>query len=586
MDSVDQSMWTALRATWLVSGTLVFLSFLYSGPVGSLVTGRVLLAVALTFFGSSLLALSAMPAPEAGTDSTGSDDARPGDHPGAGGRLLRPVRRAYAEQEPVVVGVTLGLLCLVVGVHLAGPAVLDAVVGRLRDLLLVTFGRAFLWVGFLSVGFCLAIVVGPWGDVRLGGPDAEPEYSLVAYVVVVFTAGIAAGLVLSGSTDVLSHYKQPPPVTGAEPYSARAVVAAMEGSMLHWGISTWSLYGAVGVPIAYFAYERGAPLRPAAALAPVFGADGLDGTPARLVDAMAIFAVLFGVASSLATVTDQFLAGVAHQWEVHVGGVSEVLFVAGVTVAFTAAAVSGFARGIRRIATVTALVFVALTLLVFVQGPTGPVVRTAAAATAGYLAEFPALSLAVRDAGWRADWTAFYWSWWLAWAGFAGLLLAGLSKGRTLRTVVLAGVVAPTVATLAWVVVIGGVVLEVQHGMVVDLDAVMRLSGTDVAAYPVFDHLLLGRLMVFLLLAVVVTFVVASADTATLTVAVAAARSGRAPSAPSVVFWGGLQGAVTAVMVAATDTGALRTLSALAGGPVAVLAVVGMAGTAWSLWRR
>lgn len=579
MVGVEGRTGTAIEATWLASGAVVFLAFLYPRLAGVMFEAWQLLAVAVTFVGCGLLYLCAMPSP------AGADGRDRGGPEKSGGRLADRVAGAVREQDPVVAGVAGGAIALTLLARFLRPEPVAAGASALRGLLLRGFGWWYLGATALAVAFCLAVVVGPWGRVRLGGPDAEPDYGLATYVVMTTTAGVAAGLILAGSTDVLAHYRVPPPWVDAPARSEGAIAGALATASFHWGISAWSTYAAVGVPVAYLSYNRGAPFRPSALLAPVFGADGLDGPGPRLFDALAVLAVVGAVGTSVASVTEQFMAGVGYQWEVQGGGLAALLFVALVTTVFTAAAASGVVRGVRRIATATGACFVLLTVLVFAQGPTGPVTRTAAAATVDYLREFVALSVVVRDAAWRADWTAFYWVWWFGWAAFVGPFLAGISRGRRLRTVVLAGVFAPATALVAWLQVVGGTFLRYQHTGVVEVLPTVLLSGTSVAVYPVLERLLLGRLMVFLLLVVLVGFVVASADVATLAVALTAVRPGRVPSRGTVALWGVVLGAVAATFVLVEDAASLRTLSVLAGTPVAVASVVGMAGTVLSLWR-
>ncbi len=448
-------------------------------------------------------------------------------------------------------------------------------------------GAFFLGAVLIAVAYCLFLLLGPWGDVRLGGPDAEPAYTYPTYFTLIFTAGIAAGIVFWGPAESLFHYQSPPPYFGAAPETDAAVGGALTYALFHWGLSAWSAYAVVGVPVAYYAFERGAPLRVSAILTPFLGPEGLDGLPAWVVDTLAVFATVGGIATSVALVAEQFLAGIGFQWGVTTGQTGPVLFVGGLTLVVVLSAVTGVHRGIRRLAGVNVALFALFAVVVAAVGPLGVVSDRGAAALGSYVVNFVPLSLHVGGA-WVAEWTVWNWSWWFSWAPFAGLFVAALSRGRRVRTVVFTGVVATSLATMAWFVLLGGTSLWVQRAGVADvLGAVAARGGTEtVVGFQVFAALPLGQLLTFLFLALIVVFMTTSADTSTLVVSVLAAREGVAPSTGSVVFWGVFQGAVAVSLLLVGGGQTLQALAVLTGGPFAVLSLVALAGLTLSFYRR
>ncbi|GAB7089837.1 hypothetical protein JCM18237_01080 [Halorubrum luteum] len=581
---IERGLRKLLAPVCVLSGIVVVSGYFFPEIVGETVSGPAWLVVSLLFFGSGLAYLAVLPAREENEEA--ADEAFDPEY------LLR-VRRAgvsgllrgfLARQDRMMFGVPVALFALFFAGQLLAPSRTFAVVGAVEAVVTAYGGPVFVAVVALSVACCLALLVGPWGSIRLGGSDAEPAYTYPVYFTMFFTAGIAAGIVFWGPAEALFHYDAPPPLFDVEPRSAEAITPALTYALFHWGISAWSAYVVLGVPIAYFVYQRGAPLRVSSVLTPFFGVENLGSRWCRLVDTLAVFATIGGIATSIAFVSQQFLTGTEFQWGVPFGTVGMLLFVTGLTLVFVASAQSGVDRGIRRIAAVNIVLFALFGLIFLAIAPRAAVVEYGRSALGSYAANFLVMS-AQMSGEWTAGWTVWNWAWWFSWAPFAGLFLAALSRGRTIRTVVATGFLATSAATLVWFLLLGSTSLHLQHTGVVDvLAAVDAYGGSEaVAGFPVFETLPLSRLLMFLFLALIVVFIVTSADTSTLVVAVLATERDAAPTTSGIVFWGVFQG-VVAVSVLATDSAEpLQAMAVLAGGPFAVVALVAVAGLAWTL---
>jgi len=567
----------------VLSGAAVLSGFFFPTYIGETISGEVWLTVALVFFSSGLGYLAVLP--------HSSDDEGTDEDP----YLLRVRRRGVREmlrgfldrQELVTLVPTVAVFALFFLLQAVFPTRTSGVVDGVTDGILQVGGPVFLVAVFISVCYCFLLLLGPWGDIKLGGPDTEPAYTFPTYFTLIFTAGIAAGVVFWGPAEALFHYGNPPPYVDAAPESSAAIGGALTYALFHWGVSAWSAYAVIGVPVAYFVFNRGAPLRVSTILTPFLGVEGLDSPWSRFVDTLAVFAIIGGIATSVALVSEQFLAGTAFQWGVTAGTLGPVLFVGGLTIIFTLSAVSGVHRGIRRISGLTVLLFGLFAALIVAIGPGSFILERGTAALGSYAVNFVPLSLHV-GGEWVADWTVWNWSWWFSWAPFAGLFIAALSRGRRIRTVVFTSVVATSAATMVWFLVLGGTSLFVQHTGQADILAAMSAheSAEAVAGFPLFEALPLSQLLMFLFLALIITFMTTSADTSTLVVSTLAARRGLAPSSATIVFWGILQGAVAvaALLVGGAET--LQALAVLTGGPFAVLSLVAMAGLALTFYRR
>ncbi|PSQ02298.1 glycine/betaine ABC transporter [Halobacteriales archaeon QS_4_69_31] len=565
------------------SGAVVLSGFFFPEFVGTVVTGETWLAVALVFFTSGMGYLAVLP--------YSPDPEEPSGEPALLGirrtGVVGTLRNFATKHDPVVFALPVGVFALFFCVQAVAPAATNEAVNGVSGAVLQNTGPVFLGAVSLAVCYCLFLLLGPWGDVKLGGPDTEPSYTYPTYFTLVFTAGIAAGIVFWGPAESLFHYGSPPPYFDAPARSEAAVGPALTYALFHWGLSAWSAYAVIGVPVAYFVFKRGAPLRVSTILAPFLGVSGLDSVWTRLVDTLAVFATIGGIATSVALVSEQFLAGIGFQWGVSAGDLGPVLFVGGLTLIFVLSTVTGVHRGIRRIAGLNVVLFGLFALLVVAVGPRSFVLDRGASALGSYAVNFAPLSLFV-GGEWVANWTVWNWSWWFSWAPFAGLFTAALSRGRRIRTVVFTSVVATSAATIVWFLLLGGTSLWVQTTGAADiLAAVAARGGSEaVAGFPLLAALPLSQLLMFLFLALIVVFMTTSADTSTLVVSMLATRRSVAPTRGTIVSWGVFQGAVAVSVLVLGGGETLQALAVLTGGPFAVLSLVAIAGLSLTLYRR
>jgi choline-glycine betaine transporter len=582
--TVEQVLRRVLVPICVVSGVVVISGFFFPGFVGDVVSGQYWLIVALLFFGSGLGYLAVLPATER------RDDDEQTVH------YLMRIRRLtwtdtvgsfVARHDAITFGVPVVAFALFFLAQFLFPSGTVDVVGTVQDAVLGYLDWLLVGVMLLSVLYCLFLLVGPWGDIRLGGPEVEPTYTYPVYFTMFFTAGIAAGIVFWGPAEAILHYESPPPFFGAEPQSGAAIGDALTYSLFHWGFSAWSAYLIIGLPIAYFVYERGAPLRVSTILTPFLGVDRLDSLPCRLVDMLAIFATIGGIATSVALVSQQFLTGINYQWGVEFDTLGPLLFVAGLTIIFVLSAQSGVHRGIRRIAGVNIALFAFFALLLFALAPRSVMFDRSAGAVGSYAVNFVPMSLHL-GGDWVETWTIWNWSWWFSWAPFAGLFLAALSRGRKIRTVVLTGFVATSLATIVWFLLMGVTSLHLQSSGTADILGVIGQfdSPEAVAGFPIFGALPLSQLLVFLFLGLIIAFMVTSADTSTLVVAILASEKDLAPSTATIVFWGIIQGTVAVSVILTGSETTLQAAAVLTGGPFAIIALLALVGLTMTFVRE
>jgi len=456
----------------------------------------------------------------------------------------------------------------------------------------------YLVAMFIFVAFSAYLMFGPWGKIKIGGEDATPRHSFFTFFAMFFSAGIAAGIDFWGPAESIYHYGYGTPLaTGSNPSTHTLMVNSLVYSFFHWGISAWCAYLIIAIPVAYYAYNKGAPFRLSTLLAPFIGLDNLKNNKwAKLVDIIAVFATLGGVATSLGLVGQELLSGIQYNFSSvgHIPKLWSFAAIAGLTIIFTISVISGVERGIKRISQVNVMLFLVLGVATFLLGFPFFVLNIGTEALGTYLNQFIHLSFftgagmtqALHGAagkglsvqGYVGGWTVFYWAWWFSWAPFSGIFLARISKGRTIREIAFTGVVATTLSTIPWFMVLGGTSMKLQQlGMANILGAVGKY-GKAVSGYPLFGALPLGPLWMLLFFVLVITFFVTSADSSTLSVAMLTTGGKEHPSSSNRLFWGVVQGVIAGLLVYIGGTTSLQQAAIITGGPVAIVGLIGIWG--------
>ncbi|GAA0506546.1 choline/carnitine/betaine transport [Halorubrum aquaticum] len=495
-----------------------------------------------------------------------------------------PITRFREEIDPVVFAfgalITLGVIVA----FFISPSAVEDGISSLNDQLLGAFNWAMMLIVFLIVLFLLFLIVGPWGGIKLG--DEPPEYSFLSFFAMLYSAGFAAGVVFWGPTEALFYYDNPSPLfSTVEGGSAEAMTVAVQQTLFHWALPQLAVFTIMGIAIGYFAYNyESVPLRVSSALTPILGADNLDGPLAKVIDVLAVFATIGGVATSLGFIGSQFVTGLDYQWGIDMGDLGILLVVTMMTLLFTTSMVLGVDRGIRRLSNFNMVLFVALMLVTFVVGPTLFLLLLGTQAFGGMISDFVSMSLftgagpmGTGDAsatGWINAWTVFYWAWALSWSPFAGLFIARISKGRTVREVAFTGIVATSAATIPWFTFVGGTAVWAQHNGIADFGAVIAgEAGPEVSGFILFEALNftlnlggtsmtipIGSVLIYAFMILVTTFFVTSADSSTLAVSMMTTGGKAEPSNINRIFWGVVLGMTAAILMILGGTGSANTL--------------------------
>ena len=482
----------------------------------------------------------------------------------------------------VISGIT--ILVFVTGTLLFREAATE-VFSSTREWLTTRFDWVFMSTANLILLFCIYVAVSPLGRVRLGGMDAKPEYSNRTWFSMLFAAGVGIGLLFYGVAEPVYYYMHPP--LGIAARTGEAAAAGMAATVFHWGLHPWSIYGVVGLALGYFAYNRGLPFTIRSAFYPLFG-DRIWGWPGHIVDTFAIFAGLFGLATSLGLGVKQLASGLNYLFGVPATNTTMVVLIAAITVIALVSVLAGLDSGIKRLSQWNMILAFLLLAAVIALGPTLYIFRGMLSAFGSYVAQIVPLSnwAGRGDTDFLHGWTTFYWAWWLAWAPFVGTFIARISKGRTVREFMVFVLILPVAACLLWFGAFGGTALH-QHivegytGVTENVDA-WKL---EMALFKMFDQLPLATLLSSAAILLTILFFVTSSDSGSLIIDTIAAGGRVDAPVEQRAFWCVVEGLVAIALLLGGGLSSLQAASLASGFPFAVV-LLGMAVCVWTGLRR
>jgi betaine/carnitine transporter, BCCT family len=364
----------------------------------------------------------------------------------------------------------------------------------LRDWLTSNLGWFFLFSGNIFVLVCLGLIVSPLGKVRLGGPEATPDFGYIGWFSMLFAAGMGIGLMFFGVSEPMSHYSTAmggitlgedglrtdwAPLGGAEGNELEARRLGMAATIFHWGLHPWAIYAVVALALALFSYNKGLPLTLRSAFYPIFG-ERVWGWPGHIIDILAVLATVFGLATSLGIGAQQAAAGLNFLFGLGTGNSMLILLIIVITLIAIISIIRGLEGGVKVLSEVNMGLAALLLAFVILAGPTLAILSGFFDNLLAYGKNLPALSMPFgrEDTNFAGGWTAFYWAWWISWSPFVGMFIARVSRGRTVREFLIAVLIVPTLLSVLWMTALGGTAIGqvVNDGFTAVQDAALELK--------------------------------------------------------------------------------------------------------------
>ncbi|MFE7121779.1 BCCT family transporter [Streptomyces sp. NPDC057654] len=521
------------------------------------------------------------------TDPAAPPGAPPGTPPGAStGTPTGPPPGPPHDQRPDLAVVSIGAAAVlgVVAWAAFGKHSFDRASSAALGWVLSNFAWLFVIAADVFLVMAVLISLSRFGRIRLGRDEDRPEFGNLAWIAMMFSAGMGIGLMFYGVGEPLQHFAAPPPGSGVSAGTGASARTALEYSFFHWTLHPWAIYGMAGLALAYAGFRKGRGNRVSAAFVPLLGERRAAGWPGRVIDLLAIFATVFGTATSLGLGALQVSKGLNITTGVEDSKTLELIIIGSLSAAFVLSAFSGLHKGVKWLSTINIVLAACLMLFVFVLGPTVFILNTVPASAGGYLHDL--LTMATRtgaftDPEWLGTWTIFYWAWWLSWAPFVGTFIARISHGRTIREFLVGVLLVPSGATVIWFCVMGGSAVRLDMTGAADLTGTIK-DGAEASMFGLLEALPIGTVTSWIAMALVMTYFITSADSASLVMGSLTSRGALHPRTWLVVGWGVLMAAVAAVLLVAGGLNSLQSATIL----VALPFVLVMLALCWSLIKE
>lgn len=452
---------------------------------------------------------------------------------------------------------------------------LSSVTTAVQGFIIEKFGWFYLLTASFFLLFSIILIFTKYGNIKLGKDDDKPQYSYLSWFAMLFSAGMGIGLVFWGVSEPMYHYSSPP---AGEGLTDAAASDALRYSFFHWGFHPWAIYSVIALALAYFTFRKEQNGVISNILRPILG-DRVDGKTGILINFVAVFATVFGVATSLGIGATQIGGGVSYLFKgIENNFITQLIIIFVVTILFMISAQSGLNKGIKYLSNINVILAVSLMLFLLFTGPTNFIMQFFTTTLGSYIQNLPSMSFKMNplDQGntWVQDWTIFYWAWWIAWAPFVGTFIARISRGRTIREFTIGVLAVPTLFGALWFSVFGGSALFLEHVQNFPILDILNNQGTEVALFAVLEQFPLGTLMSIIAIFLIGTFFITSADSATFVLGMQTTNGSLNPPNRIKFIWGIIQSATAAILLWSGGLGALQMASIVAAFPFAIIMIL------------
>jgi choline/glycine/proline betaine transport protein len=445
------------------------------------------------------------------------------------------------------------------------------------------------WYYVLLVAFLLAFMIwlgmGRYRNVRLGGDLEQPEFTFFSWVSMLFAAGTGVGILFWSVAQPIIQF-QNNPFTGTE-MTPEAAITGMSLSFFHWGLNGWAIFSFIALTMAYFSFRHGYPLTIRSALYPIFGRK-VDGVLGDFVDILAVFGTVFGIATTLGLGVEQMNAGLKEVLNIKSSLFLQLGVMSAIMIIATISVVSGVNKGVKLLSIGNFWLSIIVLLFLLVFGPTQYLIGVTVEATGHYIQNIVRLTFhtnVTHDTNWQSVWTVFFWGWWIAWSPFVGMFIARISRGRTFGEFVAGVLLTPTLITIVWIGLFGGTALYEELFLGKDIVAAVN-NDISSALFVMLENLevgILGEIMSFLMIVLIATYLITSANAGTLVITTILSAGSTTPPVVHRVLWGIILTLLTGVLILAGGLETLQAAVITAALPFSVIIIIMIAGLLKSL---
>ena len=349
--------------------------------------------------------------------------------------------------DKLLIGVSLVVVFAIVACLYFQPEASESVANAIKSALIRIFGSGTMIFTFFGVLLLVGIAFSKFGNIRLG--DTKPEYSTFKWIAMMMSCGLGSATCYWAFIE-WAYYIDTPGL-GIEAASQLAYEMSVPYTMFHWGFSAWTLYALAGIPIAYHFHVR--KNKGLSLSGMVHAVTGLkeDGIICRIIDVLFIFICFGGLSITLGVsvplVTDVLCSVIGIQSSF----IMNLAIIIILSVIYSLSSYIGIQKGMSKISDWNVKLVIIFTIGVVICGPTLFILDNTTQSFGLMLQNFVHMSLftdPIGQTGFPGAWTIFYWLYWITYAPFTGIFIAKVSKGRSIRSVIINTLVSGSVGGL------------------------------------------------------------------------------------------------------------------------------------------
>lgn len=392
------------------------------------------------------------------------------------------------------------------------PEQSNDILGQIRFFFGDTFGTYYIVIGLGIFIVSIYLCTSKYGSIVLGESDEKPKYSFLTWGSMMFTCGLAADILFYSFSEWVM-YADNPHIKELGSMQEWAGVFPL----FHWSFIPWAFYLVLAVAFGFMLHVRKRKRqRFSEACRPILGKH-TDGVIGRLIDLLAVFALLAGTATTFSVATPLMAAIIENVFHVTIDRTIITIFIIFITcVVYTYSLLHGF-KGISVLAKVCIYMFFGLILFVLLAGGHGRyIIETGIESLGRMVQNFIVLSTytdPLRSTGFAQDWTIYYWAYWMVWCVAAPFFIGNISRGRTIKQTVLGGYIFGAGSTLTSFIVLGNYGMGLQTSGEYDF---ISQYGSNGDAYQVIINIIqtlpLAQIVLIWVLLTMIAFYATSFD--------------------------------------------------------------------------
>jgi len=428
------------------------------------------------------------------------------------------------------IGSSLILLIAVIPMMVFPKASQD-IITHLNEVVSSTLGSVYLLIGLATLIFVLYIAFGKYGNVTLGKATDKPEFNNFSWAAMLFCAGIASDILYWGVIEWAFYYQDPP--HGGKGMTDSALNYATMYGMFHWGPIAWATFVLPALAIGYLVFIKKKPVyKISQTMRPILRGQ-TDGIIGKIVDILFIFGLLGGAATSLALGVPMISAGIEKLTGIGDSMLMRSIILFTITSVFAYSSYSGLKKGIKVLSDANVILSFVLLGFVFIVGPTVFIMETSITGMGNMIKNFFQMATWIepfggiggrKETNFPQQWTIFYWSWWIVYAPFIGLFIARISKGRTLKEIVLGTIIYGTLGCALFFGIFGNYAVYLQITGSFDVIHFLNTHGTEATIIEVMHQLPFPNLIIVLFLLSAFLFLATTFDSGSYILAAASQK--------------------------------------------------------------